>query len=158
MFPRIAWICLGWFLLGCTVHEAPSQTPTYTFESTDPKGKYKIVLEEDGQSVWAYAMLAEPEKLQFVGFLCSTHPPVKNETNILSYMESGQAPPLLEAFANPFSHIPDIAQRQVEIDWADKYAMIRIDGQPYLIMNFAKQTAYSRALAQDGPYGHAWMD
>ncbi|MBX2827515.1 MAG: hypothetical protein KTR22_05100 [Flavobacteriaceae bacterium] len=120
-----------------------------------PNGR-TLMIEADANSVYAYVMKKRNEDIAFHGFLCSKTDPFNNHLDLQALQAAGGPPPLIEKFANEFSHVKNLQEKDIEVQWKDSQtAEVFIRGEKYLIMDLKRQLAYSKALKADGPYGKA---
>lgn len=112
-----------------------------------------VVVEGDQHSIWAYLLKEDQKGIDFEGFLCSRGTMIQNSDEIQQYMEAGMAPPLFQALANEFSVQEAIENKDITIIWKNQAANIFINEVLFLILDTENRVAYSKAVAEDSPYG-----
>ena len=122
-------------------------------ESTSSFDKKTLIVEEDKYSIWCYILNENKIGIDFDGFLCSVTKPVKNKSDITKIINSGNPPPLLEKYANEFSHVKKIKPEDIKIEWKESSVEVFIKNELYLKMDLNNRISYSKSIKIKGPYG-----
>lgn len=112
-----------------------------------------LVIDGDEHSVWAYILGEDQQSIAFNGFLCSRGNLVESPDEIQQYLEKGMNPPLLKLLANEHAVQKEVSAENISILWDDESANVFINQELFLVMNIAAQTAYSKVVLEDSPYG-----
>lgn len=122
-------------------------------QTSNPNNGQLLIIEEDEYSVYAYIIRKDKKGIDFDGFLCSVVDPKKDDLDLEAIMESGAPPPLIKKYANDFSYVKNLKEKDITITWNSTSVEIKIKGEKYLIMDFVNKVSYSKSLKMDGPYG-----
>lgn len=121
-------------------------------------GRYAVVIEEGGHSVWVYLTEAASTRPVCDVPLVSRVDPIPL-SEVRAFAAAGGPPPIGEGYLapgwkrdNPLGLLGTIWSTDGEA------ACILIDGVPCAILNAASRPGASRAILKRGPWGRPWDD
>jgi len=140
-------------ILGCNSGDGPAYE--ILVENKNSDSKYRVVLEDYNYYVWA--SLYEENTFSPICncFLWTTKEPLK-EADMPAPFNGN--PPISVKYASEDAHIERMVREYVKIRWNDdgKIVVILAKNRPICLLNGVRQTSYTKAVNQAGPYGLQW--
>ena len=131
-------------------------------ESYNDASRRHGFLSWDQSSAWLY--LHEPSSspnrsgpVESTGFAFNLIPPIKN-SEVHSYRPS--PPPIVDRFASDFAICTNPIDYKWTINWSNDGQSIALhrNGEPWCFITSDAPYGFSRAIANDGPWGSPWCD
>lgn len=121
-------------------------------------GRFVVVIEEGGHSVWVYLTeRASSRPVRDVPLASRVDPLPLHRTH--EYTASGGPPPVGEGFLAPgWKRVGPLGTFMARWSADGESVCILIDGVPSAILSASTGHGASRALLKDGPWGRRWDD
>ncbi len=120
---------------------------------TDPDSNKTLIIEEDKNSVWAYLLSSDKERIDFVGFLCSVVSPKLPNFELQESIINGETSLATANLANQYTYVKDLKRKNISIHWKESDVTVCIKNEVYLLMDFESKTGFSKGLSTDSQFG-----
>lgn len=120
------------------------------------------ILSDDGITAWLYLHTPTQDSVQSgaVEIACFVYNRIEpiNETEIEQYRPS--PPPITKKYA---SHTA-VCHQPITHDWTllwssnGESAVLKKDGAPWSLIDFASKKSHSKGIEMKGPWGHPWSE
>ena len=127
----------------------------FTIEFTNQTNKLSLVIEDNGNSVWAY-LLSEENEFISDAFVFSPIQPL--DVLNLEDIQNGNPPTLTKEYATEVAVKSDFQESDFEVVWSNAANDIAIifNNSPIAAIYKDHKSGYSKSLIKTGGFGQPW--
>lgn len=134
-------------------HTEPPVWATYEY------GDYALIISGELDSVWAY--LTNKDDIIADCLLVTTlNPADADEVDLDVYAKHDAPPPLTSEYASPLAHVNHPSDDMFRVLWSENgdEVLVALNDQVHAHLTIHDALGASKAIGQDGAYGHAWKE
>ena len=129
------------------------------FSDQDEISGRNIIVEEDGNSIWAY--LTQPHKTEidkdyYVG---TRYEITIEELDIEAIKKANVPPPMIKKYSTEWSQMKKIKEEDLSVEWfEDGDILLKIKGISFLFFHKGESRGFSKSIKENCLYGNAWNE
>lgn len=145
----------GW----CSLDKRIWEEERLFFSDEDDVTKRNVIIEEDGNSIWAYLTVPEKIEIDKDCYLCTRYDITIEELDLESFKQTKTPPPMIKKYSTEWSQIEEIKEEDLLVEWYQNgNVLLKIKGDPFLFFHKDESRGFSKSIKEDCQYGNAWNE
>jgi len=129
--------------------------PNFTFQSFNDETNLSLVIENNGESIWAY-LLNETNEMLKDAFLLSPIEPL--DVFDKDSIANGNPPTLIKKYASKSAHQPEALEADFSVVWSSSCDSVLINYKKSVLAAIYndQKSGYSKSLQTSSGFGEPW--